>query len=166
MILHFKANMAGPYHIEHGIVCQDSYAVREGKNGEIIAAVADGLGSELYSDVGSLVGVDRAVEYCAEKLTPDMSVDEIKKMISNSFVHAYAAILERAEEDKQDSDQYDTTMCLAVYDGERVVYGQSGDSGMIAVLESGEYVQLTQQQRDAEGCVYPLCSGPEFWRFG
>ena len=166
MLLHYKANMAGPYHIENGIVCQDSYAVREGKNGEMIVAVADGLGSELYSDVGSQVGVNRAVDYCAEKLTPEMSVDEIKKMISNSFVHAYAAILERAEEDKQDSNQYDTTLCLAIYDGSHVVYGQSGDSGMIAVLESGEYVQLTQQQRDEEGYVYPLCSGPEFWQFG
>lgn len=44
MILSYKANMAGPYHIEKGIVCQDSFALETGKDGFVIAAVADGLG--------------------------------------------------------------------------------------------------------------------------
>ena len=51
MIISYKANMAGPYHIEAGLPCQDSFAIKKGNGSYIIAAVADGLGSELYSDI-------------------------------------------------------------------------------------------------------------------
>ena len=166
MIVSYKVNMAGPYHEKEGIPCQDALAIKEGKDGYYIAAVADGLGSELYSDIGSYVAVHRGVDYCAENIEKGMSFGEIKKIMNNAFVYAYKAVLERADADKNSPDEYDTTLCLAVYDGQTVYYAQSGDSGLVVLLQNGEYCRVTSQQRDDEGRVFPLCWGPEKWEFG
>ena len=160
-----KSNMAGPYHIDNNIPCQDSFAI-DNNNGFYIIAVADGLGSELYSDIGSSVASKTAVEYVSNNISQDMTLNELKKVMNNAFVYAYKAVLTRAAEDGNDSDEYDTTLCLAIYDGEHLYYGQSGDSGMVALLESGEYIRVTTQQRDEEGYVFPLCYGPDKWEFG
>ena len=166
MIISYKANMAGPYHIEAGLPCQDSFAIREGRDSYIIAAVADGLGSELYSDIGSAVAASTAVDYCAERISEGMSFDNIKKIMNNAMVHAYKAVLSRAEQDTNAPDEYDTTLCLCAYNGEHLYYGQSGDSGIVVLLQSGEYRRVTTQQRDEDGCVFPLCWGPDKWEFG
>lgn len=161
----YKSNMAGPYHIEKGLPCQDSFAISKSGNFSILA-VTDGLGSELHSDIGSAVAARTAVEYCTERITVEMQFDAIKKVMNNALVNAYKAVLARASEDGNDSDDYDTTLCLAVYDGKYLYYAQSGDSGLVALLENGEYYRVTTQQRDEEGRVFPLCWGPEKWEFG
>lgn len=161
----YKCNMAGPYHIESGLPCQDSFAVIQNETFSVLA-VADGLGSELYSDVGAATAAQTAVEYCSERITEGMEFAEIKKVMNNALVSAYKAVLTRAAEDGNDSDEYDTTLCLAAYDGERLFFAQSGDSGLVALLENGEYYRVTTQQRDEEGRVFPLCWGPEKWEFG
>ncbi len=165
-MLIYKTRMAGPYHIENGLPCQDSLAIDQNNSRFTIAAVADGLGSELHSDIGSSVAAKTAVEYCSKSITADMTFSEIKKVMNNAFVYAYKAVLTRASADGNDSGEYDTTLCLAVYDGERLYWAQSGDSGMVALLEDGSYYRVTTQQRDAEGYVFPLCFGPAKWEFG
>lgn len=168
MIITYKNSMAGPYHIDEGLPCQDSCFISMGKDGLIIAAVADGLGSEEFSDIGSQVAAETAVTRCAEELAADTPPEEVRKKLNNSFVEAYRAVLERADKDGNARDEYDTTLCLAVYDpaSGRLFYGQSGDSGLVALLSDGSYKQLTRQQRDEGGCVYPLCFGPDYWEFG
>lgn len=161
----YKCSMAGPFHIESGLPCQDSFAIFQGGSFSVLA-VADGLGSELYSDVGAAVAADTAVKYCSERINEGMEFAEIKKVMNNAFVSAYKAVLTRAAEDGNDSDEYDTTLCLAVYDGEHLYFAQAGDSGLVALLENGEYYRVTTQQRDAEGRVFPLCWGPDRWDFG
>lgn len=166
MILTYKVSMAGPYHNDINLTCQDAFAIKTGNDGLKIFAVADGLGSELYSDIGSAVAVETAVDYCAEHITHDMKFDAIKKIMNNAFVYAYRAVLTRAAEDGNDSDEYDTTLCMGVYDGEHLYYAQAGDSGMVVLLQNGEYFRVTTQQRDEEGRVFPLCWGPDKWKFG
>ena len=148
MIRFYSACMAGPYHIDNGIPCQDSRYIATRDDGIVVAACADGLGSELHSDIGSQIASRIAVTYCAEHIDSDMSTEE------------------KAEEMKEDIDQFDTTLCLAIYDGETVWYGHSGDSGLIVKFNTGLYFPVTTQQRDEDGCVFPLCSGPEYWVFG
>lgn len=166
MVISYKVNMAGPYHEELGLPCQDSFAVMKVSDELFIGAVADGLGSELYSDVGSAVAVKKAVEYCARHITKDMTYEDIRKIMNNSFVYAYKEVLMKAAEDGNDSDEYDTTLCMVIYDGQQLYYAQSGDSGIVALLQNGEYYRVTSQQRDEEGRVFPLCWGPEKWEFG
>lgn len=161
----YKCNMAGPYHIESGLPCQDSFAVYQDENYSVLA-VTDGLGSELYSDVGASIAAETVVEYCSKHLTIGMQFEDIRKVMNNALVNAYKSVLTRAAEDGNDSDEYDSTLCLAVYDGEHLFFAQSGDSGLVALLENGEYFRVTTQQRDDEGRVFPLCWGPQKWEFG
>ena len=65
-----------------------------------------------------------------------------------------------------DVDQYDCTLCTVIYDGKTLYYGQSGDSGLIVGSNDGGYYKITEQQRDEDNNVYPLCFGPEYWEFG
>ena len=166
MTRYYKANMAGPYHLDNDIPCQDSYFVLQKENGVICAACADGLGSELFSDVGSRIASKVAVEYCAEHYANGQTFGEVKRIMNNAYVYAYKAVLEEAQNTGNPCDEYDTTLCLVIYDNCHVYYGQSGDSGIVALLQSGEYVPVTAQQRDEDGYVFPLCSGPSKWVFG
>lgn len=169
-MLHYQCKTPGLWHKENAIPCQDSFAVSDGNPKCIIAAVADGLGSERKSDIGSDIAVQTTVKYCAEHFDENMSVQNIKDMMQEAFHAALNAVWNEAafaekDEDK-DPNEYDTTLCLAIYNGERLFYGQAGDSGMIAIFEDGKYDRITTQQRNEEGQVFPLCAGPEKWEFG
>lgn len=165
MICYYKVNMAGPYHIDNNIPCQDSYSIEQ--NGNVICvAVADGLGSEVHSDIGSAVASETATRYCMEHYCSGMAVDKVKSIMNNAFVYAYKAVLQAASDAGDSEDEYDTTLCLVIFDDSHVYYGQSGDSGITALLQNGHYMKVTEQQRDEDGCVYPLCWGPEKWVFG
>ena len=161
----YKSNLAGPYHIENGLPCQDSFAIFH-SDAISVLAVTDGLGSELYSDIGASVAAQAAVKYCSKRIIKGMDFADIKRVMNNALVSSYKAVLARANEDGNDSDEYDSTLCLAVYYGEHLYFAQSGDSGLVALLENGEYYRVTTQQRDEEGRVFPLCWGPEKWEFG
>lgn len=160
------ANMAGPYHIKNNIVCQDSYCVKKTNENITIAAVADGLGSEKFSDIGSKIAAKVAVEHCISNYNSNLSEDEVKKLMNNAFVYGYKSILEEAESAGEDEDEYDTTLSLVIFDNSKLYYGQSGDSGIVALLDTGEYIKLSDEQNDEYGNVYPLCSGPNVWQFG
>lgn len=157
--------MPGPYHIEKGIVCQDSHCVKY-KEDVIVAAVADGLGSEMFSNIGSQIVSEIAVDFCLENFDKEMIFDEVKKIMNNSFVHAWQAVANKAHEDKNSIDEYDTTLCLAIFTESKIYFGQSGDSGLIVMFKDGSYKAITRQQRDESGCVFPLCFGPTYWQFG
>ena len=45
-------------------------------------------------------------------------------------------------------------------------FGHSGDSGIIALGQDGKFYNVTRQQRDDEGRVFPLCFGEKYWNFG
>ena len=166
MIAIYKTKCPGPYHIKNKILCQDSYAYAISKNGYIIAAVADGLGSCKHSDVGSKVAADSAVAVCEGKLEKNMEDEEIIEIMKIAYMVADANVSTTAEKEGGDFGEYDTTLCLAIYDGKNLYYGQAGDSGLIALTNSGEYIQVTSQQRDEDGAVFPLCFGLNYWEFG
>ena len=55
MIYYYGVTQQGTYHIEHDLVCQDAHYCKVINDHFAIAAVADGLGSEKYSDVASKI---------------------------------------------------------------------------------------------------------------
>ena len=166
MIRYYTANMAGPYHLDNGIPCQDSFYIKRDNNGVVYASAADGLVSESNSDDGSRIASQKSCDYCMDHYMSGMPFSEVKKIMNNAFVNAYKAVLEEAQAAGNSPDEYDTTLCMVIFDDGHVFYGQSGDSGIIALMKSGEYVPLTTQQRDEDGYVFPLCSGPSMWVFG
>ena len=164
MIYAYGVTEQGTYHIKNGIVCQDAHLfIRKDKN-FVVAAVADGLGSEKYSDVASKIAVKVVCEQCAAKLNTKSKEVEILREIKASFFSALTAIEDAADQNGHDLDQYDTTLSVAILIDETLYYGHSGDSGIIALGVDGQYEAVTKQQRDEDDRVFPLFFR-EHWEF-
>lgn len=165
MFYSYGASQQGTDHIKNGIVCQDSHKIAKLEEWGAVAAVADGLGSELYSDIASRIAVDVAVGYCADALKRDFPESEVLKVLETAFTLAQQKIEARAIEDGHDLDQYDTTLDVAALIGEELYCGHSGDSGIIALTTEGLFVPVTAQQRDDMNHVFPLYFGKSKWVF-
>ena len=156
MIYSYGVTLPGTYHVKNNIVCQDAHSIVKCGDDFVIAAVADGLGSEAHSDVASRIAADLSTEYCKQYITQANSAEEILNIIRVSFASAQRAIEEEAESNDNDINQYDTTLSLAVLLNDTLYYGHSGDSGIVVLTTEGRYESVTEQQRDEEGYVYPL----------
>lgn len=165
MIYTYGVTQRGYYHIKKDIVCQDAHAIKQIAKDCCIAAVADGLGSELYTDKASRIAVDTVVEYCSAHINVTSPSEQILLCLQEAYHAAIQAIEQEALSSQHEINQYDTTLTCALLIGETLYYGHSGDSGIIALLKSGEFQSVTAQQRDESGCVYPLCFTDK-WKFG
>lgn len=166
MIYAYGITQRGLYHANKGTVCQDAHRYEKCSDGMCIAAVADGLGSEEYSDIASRIAVDVCVEHCKAIINEHSSDDDVLAAAKASFALAQARIEAEAENADRPLDQYDTTLSLAILICGTLYYGHSGDSGIIALTDEGRYEKVTKQQRDDEGRVFPLYFGAEKWVFG
>lgn len=152
-------------HIRTNHPCQDAYlSVRHGDTA--VFGVADGPGSREHSERGSRLAVASAVLYVANHLGDNPSQEDVEETLRSAFLVAYHEICELARRSDKDVQEFDTTLCVGVWNGTRLSYGQAGDSGMVAALASGEYVAVTRQQRTADGFLIPLRFGPDTWEFG
>lgn len=163
MIYAYGVTQQGTYHVKNNIVCQDSHRIIKCNDSMAIAAVADGLGSEMYSDTASKIAADFTTKYCAERITSETVEDEILQIIKEAFTLAQQKIEETAEQNGHELDQYDTTLSLAVLRDSELFFGHSGDSGIVALNMDGSYEKVTEQQRDEENRVFPLYFGEEKW---
>lgn len=166
MIHHYGVRQQGAYHIKNNIVCQDAYHIQYINERFAIAAVADGLGSELYTDVASQIAAEKSVAYCVENIPATAKEEDILKTIKEAFRFALDTINDTARSNGHEIDQYDTTLALAVYREGAVYYGNAGDSGIVVLNQDGTYESITTQQRDENGCVFPLFFGEEKWVMG
>ena len=166
MIYNYGFTKRGLAHIKSDTVCQDAHKIICKNNGVNVGAVADGLGSELYSDIASHIAVDVVVDFCAANIDIESSESDILEVLNLSFHKALEAIEAKASENEQDFSQYDTTLSVAVFINGSLFFGHSGDSGIIALADDGIFYKVTSQQRDEEGRVFPLCFGEEYWVFG
>ncbi|MCL2577937.1 MAG: protein phosphatase 2C domain-containing protein [Defluviitaleaceae bacterium] len=135
-------------------MCQDYHKIEHCGEDMAIAVVADGLGSAEFADYGSRIAATTAAEYCKKQIDP--SGKEILEIIKGSFVAAYDAVEQEAKEKERGTENYDTTLTLAVLFRDDLYYGHSGDSGIIALTAEGRYEAVTSQQRDEDGRVFPL----------
>lgn len=165
MFYSYGVTIQGADHIKEGSVCQDANKIVKCGENMIVAAVADGLGSEMYSDEASMKAVDTSTAYCAGNIRENDTEEVILKAIRQAFIKAKSDIEDMARDQGRDIDQYDTTLTLAVIIGDRLYYGHCGDSGIIALLRDGRYLGVTEQQRDDYGRVFPLCF-EDHWQIG
>ena len=165
MFYAYGISSQGADHIRNGVVCQDSHKIIRCGEDMIIAAVADGLGSEKYTDKASKLAAHISTTFCRKKLNKNSSSKEILEVIQNSFTTSQMLIEKFARKADHDIDQYDTTLSLAILVNDRLYYGQSGDSGILAMGTDGAFYQVTKQQRDEEGRVFPLIYS-DCWTFG
>lgn len=161
----YATKSTGHYHTLAQKPCQDSYGIEKNDAGYIILAVADGVGSCEKADVASKAATDASCEYCRNNLKEKMDDSEVLDVIHDSFLVAEATVRKVAEQEQNAPEEYETTLCLAVIRDDQLYYGQSGDSGMVALLQDGHYITVTEQQRDELGYVFPLSFGEPFWVF-
>lgn len=166
MIYAYGVTQQGTYHVKKGIVCQDAHRIIKCGDSCAVAAVADGLGSEDHSDIAAKLAVTTAAEYCAARAASGGTDEETLCVLRDAFALAQKTIEQAAADNGHDLDQYDTTLSLAVLRCGKLYYGQSGDSGIVALTAEGLYKKVTEQQRDGEGRVFPLYFGEEKWEFG
>lgn len=166
MIYTYGVSLQGESHKRSNILCQDAHKVEVCDNGICIAAIADGLGSEKYSDIASKIAVDVVVQFCREHLVDINDEEQVIDIIKLSFFESLRKIESRALLDGRDINQYDTTLSACILYSGKLFYGHSGDGGIVVLAEDGLFYNITKQQRDDEARVFPLCFGEEKWVFG
>lgn len=189
MLIHYETSVIGPSHKLQGRSNQDCCCVRvvEVPRAEetldasesceapatpaprqaIVAAVADGVSSMILSGEGAHLASEAAVDAAAEAFVRGELVPGDASALKGVFERALRAVADvAAGEPAADIASFACTLCVVVWDGARVWYGNAGDSGAIAVDAAGVPFALTHLHRGPLSCqVFPL-HDTYHWEFG
>ena len=142
------ASHVGRAHMETGMPCQDTSAYRFCVDtGSLVAAVADGAGSAIHSDVGAQVAVAALVGEAHALIGQGASPCEA---LRTAFDAAQKSVWELAGPDRGLPGDYATTLLAVVWNRLGLVAAQTGDGAIVAdgelVIEPdrGEYVNETR----------------------
>ncbi|MDO4805703.1 MAG: protein phosphatase 2C domain-containing protein [Coriobacteriales bacterium] len=169
MLCEFSVTQKGESHIKHDLPCQDhsdSFAVpATGEPKYVAAIVADGVGSEEYSDKGSKSAVDVVSKCLKGRLASTESHDHMLDVIEDAFEEALDAALDMADDMQEPFTKFATTLTVAVFDGRTLWYGHAGDDGIVAMRRDGTYGMVTERHEgDLANSVVPF--GSRRWQFG
>lgn len=163
----YSTTIIGSAHIKKGTVCQDANKHVTLKNGWILGVIADGVGSAKYSDKASNIAVEAIIEFFINQENLEWNIELIDNLLPNSYLEAQKRIEDFALSKNHDFFDYDTTLDVVIYNGQEMVYGHSGDGGIVGLTVDGDYIAITKPQKGDDGTtVIPLRSGREFWQFG
>lgn len=166
-MISYGFSIQGKSHIRHGTICQDYNKVIRLSGNWMLGMVADGVGSAPLSDEGSKMAVERLGEFFQKKFSMMMASQDMENLLCQGYRYAMDEIARYAEENNQSLEKYDTTLSVALFDGEKLVYGHSGDGGILARLYNGKTIIVTKRQKGADGnSVIPLRAGESGWFFG
>ena len=136
----------------------------------VVAAVADGLGSEAHRDIGAHAAVNTAVSTMCELIgtwcaTGDSALAiSMPRFLEQAMIKANNAVVKKAASMELPANEFDATLAIAVYDGDQLFYGSAGDSGVIAKTDAG-FELLTRPSRVGSAGTYPLYCR-EKWEIG
>lgn len=168
----------GVAHRCYGTRCQDAHMIRRVKQVAIwkdggkrdrllpgkeyvVAAVADGLGSEARSDIGAHAAVNTAVSTMCELIgtwcaTGDSALAiSMPRFLEQAMIKANNAVVKKAASMELPANEFDATLAIAVYDGDQLFFASAGDSGVIAKTDAG-FELVTHPSREGEASTYPL----------
>lgn len=168
MLGYYKMSIIGTAHqAKKDGVCQDASDVVVLKNGWVVAAIADGLGSAKKSEVGSTTAVKAVLSFVCENHPDKWHEESLMSLLRTAYHKALKTIRTLSEENQDELCDYDTTLTTVIYNGTNVVYGHAGDGGIIALSSYGDYSVLTEAQKgEAFNETSPLRAGPDSWFFG
>ena len=186
-LLSYYASVPGTTHVALGLPDQDAFALNhlrggwtsasvncDGKvldpvrGGEfLIAAVADGLGSKEYPEIGAREAASTAVAALSLAVATRRDLSEIGDLELYGTLHtALMAVERKAAELGVDAEALATTLAVVAWDGERAVYAVAGDSGFVGRMSDGSYRCLGEMARaGSRTSVYPL-SACTRWQVG
>lgn len=163
MIKGYAGSATGQSHLVQGKANEDAFCVLPLPD-RWIAAVADGVGSCSHAEQASSIAVETSVTFVHENRPIDNAPISIKSLIRTAYNRALLEIKKEADKAGEPLSEYDTTLSLVVYDGERGYFAHVGDGGIIGLRRDGTYVELSKCQRTQDGCVIPLRAGYAYWQ--
>lgn len=168
MLCCYNLSLQGRSHIQMGKPCQDnSSSFRLITRGDIaVSIIADGVGSCKYAELGSSWAVTSSEEYIRKHYVDDQSLN-FSNIVKGAFQYALNSVINKSKSSTQEElIQYDTTLTIAIFDGDKLYYGHSGDGGIIGLSDEGEYLKITEPQKGPDGVsVIPLRLSAQ-WIFG
>ena len=173
MLSTFAITQQGQAHIERQVECQDASRteiIQLPFTEVAVSAVADGVGSCMFSATGSMLAVNSAVDMvCAaiQQMEYHFDPDAILPLIKSSFDHALATINNHAETSMLSVALFDTTLTLSVYDSQSQTlwFGHIGDDGIVALYTDGTYKLVTTRHKGNEHNVVLPLRDVDSWEF-
>ncbi len=181
----FGLSLQGTSHINRDppVPCQDAYDIRWLDQQKIlIAAIADGVGSCELSHWGAHTAVNSVLDSVENALTAltkghrlRLTVEDVefrtqmKQIMLNAFQTAQNAVENLGDQSQppQPVFSFQSTLTLAIYDGDCLFHGHVGDDGIVAQLPDGTVEMATRRVKgDEANSVFPLQSGESCWLFG
>jgi hypothetical protein len=153
------ASVQGTSHAKISLPCQDAHAYKVVNDSIIIAAVADGLGTAIYSQAGSQLAAASAVAYLEQELDKAIprDADTWIQLVRESFLSACARLEHEARKNQAALRDYSTTLILAVLTNDWLVTGHIGDGAAVASLEEGGLVLISlPQNEEYVNVTFPL----------
>lgn len=160
MITGYDFHLQGKRHQKNAKPCQDYSLLYEIYPAWKIAAVADGVSSSANSEVASEIACKTACDFIKKAFPFDnfsckLVESDILPVILSSLHAAANAVEAYAEEKGQSPEDYDTTLIVALYNGQSAFIGMIGDSGAAVLKDDGELL-FSSPMNDDQGHVYPL----------
>ena len=173
MLTHFSISQQGESHIASDKECQDrsgSVDVIHKATGRqvVLAVAADGVGSCLKGGAGADIAVKCVLRKLARDIQRCDALDDrtVGGLLQKTFQTACDVTALAADKACLPVSEYDTTLCVGVYDGQTLWFGQIGDSGMVAVYADGTYGLCTPLQKgEFANELIPLRARHD-WAFG
>ncbi len=170
----FCFSQQGESHLRKNVPCQDRSGFKVAGGRILIAAVADGVGSCALSDYGAETAVNSSLGFLEQYFVSELKKDSFKfddpvrmgSVLRDMMRFAYESVEKRAEELEQLLYSFQSTLTVAVYDGNTLYFAHAGDDGIVALNKAGVYALVTSRHKGEEASsVYPLQS-QKTWQFG
>ena len=169
----YGISIQGKSHVAKNQCCQDynSFWYLPDENIWILA-IADGVGSCSLSHWGAYTAVSKAIEFLRERLCSESAsaghakclanytVEEIETIYNDAFTFAQKEVENFADANQQPVFNFQSTLTVALYDGQLLYCCHVGDDGIVAEGVSGKYLMVTDRVKgDEANSVYTLQSG-------